>query len=131
MRHAATALSSALLALSLSAPRLAADGGPEYRSLQGQAMGRSGVASTEGVPALFLNPAGLAEGKDGNFIISGDMGLNSVLLDYASWAQDNYKYLGNLDTMSNRIEPVDNKWAPFSNSLLIGGRYQDIAFGIL
>jgi hypothetical protein len=118
--------------LSLLIPsRAPAEGGPTFRSLESQAMGRSGVAASNGAAALFLNPAGLGGDQGGNMGLSVDMGLNSVLLDYASWVKDNYSYIGNLDTMSNRIGPIDNKWAPFSNSLLINGRYQDIAFALL
>lgn len=129
MRRATLSLLS--LSLGLVALRAGGDTGPTYRDLQEQAMGRTGVASASGAAALFLNPAGLANQKGGNMGLSLDLGLNSVLLDYAGWAAENRQYLSQYDTLSQKMGPIDNKWAPFSNTLLVHGRYEDIAFAFL
>jgi hypothetical protein len=123
-----TAASLSLIAALLASPRwISAELGPKFRDLQSQAMGRTGIASSQGATALFLNPAGLA----GNTKISGgfvaDLGVNSILLDYASWAAKNYKYLNTTDSLLTTIGEVDNKWAPFSQSTMIYGNIQGTA----
>jgi hypothetical protein len=114
----------------LAALPASAESGPVYRDLRSQAMGRTGVASSTGANALFLNPAALAGQEGGGMGMSLDLGLNAVLLDYADWAADNYKYLDEMDTLLTRIRPIDNKWAPFAQSLAVHGSYQDIAFAL-
>ena len=120
---------SAALTFALALPQPArSESGPQFRDLKSQAMGRSGVASAGGPLSLFFNPAALADFKGGTLGVSTDLGLNSVLLDYATWAADNYKYLNNMDSLLARIGPVDNKWAPFSQTFAIYGQYEGIAF---
>jgi hypothetical protein len=128
---ASALLSLLTLSLTVTARRAGADTGPSFRGLQSQAMGRTGVASSNGATALFLNPAGLEGDKGGNMGLSMDMGLNSVLIDYAAWATKYRQYLSQYDSLSQHLDEVDNKWAPFTNSLLINGRYDDIAFALL
>jgi hypothetical protein len=118
-------------ALSLCAANLFAEAGPQFRDTRSQSLGRTGVASSQGASALFLNPAALGRAQGGNFGISMDLGVNSVLLDYASWAADNYKYLNNMDSLLTRIGPVDNKWAPFSQTMLLSGNWEDVGFAAL
>jgi hypothetical protein len=108
-----------------------AESGPQFRDLQSQAMGRSGVASSKGATALFLNPAGLANNNNFGGGITTDIGLNSILLDYAAWAAKNYKYLNTTDSLLTKIEEVDNKWAPFSQTNLIYGNVQGTAVAVL
>ena len=57
--HAA-AVTFALGAILLPALPVSAESGPLYRDLRSQALGRTGVASSSGATALFLNPAALA-----------------------------------------------------------------------
>jgi hypothetical protein len=127
------ALSAAVLCCAfLSAtvePR--ADAGPQFRDSKSQSLGRTGVASSQGGTALYLNPAALGREDGGGMGASMDLGVNAVLLDYASWAADNREYLDNIDSLLARIGPVDNKWAPFSQSLLLYGNWQDVAFSAL
>ncbi|HKP94965.1 MAG TPA: hypothetical protein VJ385_04330 [Fibrobacteria bacterium] len=118
-------------AVSLSAGFLFAEAGPQYRDTKSQALGRTGVASSMGAPSLFLNPAALGKDGPGAAGLSTDLGVNSVLLDYAAWAADNYRYLDKPDSMLTKIGPVDNKWAPFSQSFLLYGNYQGIALAVL
>jgi hypothetical protein len=108
-----------------------ADAGPQYRDLKSQATGLTGTASATGWSALFQNPAGLTGAKDWGFGLSGDIGLNSVLLDYADWAAKNYKNLDSIGALMKNIGPVDNKWAPFSNSFVLNGQYDEYAFAIV
>jgi hypothetical protein len=119
------ALAAALALLPLSA---AAEAGPQFRDLQSQALGRTGVASSRGATALFLNPAALGRAQGGDFGFSADMGLNGVLLDYAKWAKDNYALLNDYDSLVAHIGPVDDKWAPFTNTLLAYGNWEGIGF---
>jgi hypothetical protein len=125
---------SAALVTSLllsAAADVGADSGPQFRDPKSQSLGRSGVASSHGGTALYLNPAALGREDGGGMGLSMDLGVNSVLLDYATWAADNNKYLNNMDSLLARIGPVDNKWAPFSQSLLIYGNWQGVAFSAL
>ena len=110
---------------------LFAEQGPQFRDLQSQSMGRTGVASSQGVSALFLNPAGLGNNHQIGGGLIADLGVNSVLLDYAKWAGENYKYLNNSDSLLTKIGPVDNRWAPFSQSLMLYGNVQGIAVAAL
>lgn len=118
-------------ATALTAVSLFAETGPQFRDTKSQSLGRTGVASSTGAPALFLNPAALGRETGGGMGLSLDLGVNSVLLDYASWAADNYKYLDKPDSLLTKIGPVDNKWAPFSQSFLLYGNWQGIGFGVL
>jgi len=115
------------LSLLLAAATAHSESGPEFRDLQSQAMGRTGIASSKGATSLFLNPAALAGNHEVGGGLTVDLGVNSILLDYAKWAGDNYKYLNNSDSLLTKIGPVDNKWAPFSQSMLIYGNVQGIA----
>jgi hypothetical protein len=108
-----------------------AEAGPQFRDTKSQSLGRTGVASSQGATSLFLNPAALAKSDGGGMGLSADLGLNSVLLDYADWAADNYQYLNKPDTLLTKIGPVDNKWAPFSQTFLLYGNWQSIGFGVL
>jgi hypothetical protein len=54
-----------------------------------------------------------------------------VLLDYAKWAADNYEYINSIDSLLLKIEPIQNKWAPFSNSFVVQGNYQDFALAFV
>lgn len=119
------------LAAALLVSDLFAEAGPQFRDTKSQSLGRTGVASTSGATSLFLNPAALGGAKSGGAGLSMDLGLNAVLLDYAAWAADNYKYLDKTDSLLTRIGPVDNKWAPFSQTFLLYGNVQDIGFAIL
>ena len=121
-------LTGALLAAATVA---LAESGPQYRDLQSQAMGRTGVASSKGVGSLFLNPAALGgnEKLGGGFVT--DIGLNSILLDYAAWAAKNYKYLNSTDSLLTRIGEVDNKWAPFSQTTMLYGNFQGTSVAAL
>src|SRR4051794_29885610 len=110
-------------AASLSAAALFAESGPQFRDAKSQSLGRSGVASSSGAPALFLNPAALGKESPGGAGFSTDLGVNSVLLDYAAWAADNSRYLDKTDSLLTKIGPVDNKWAPFAQSFLLYGNY--------
>lgn len=120
-----------LIVIQITASFLFAEMGPQFRGLQSQSMGRTGVASSQGASALFLNPAGLAHNHQIGGGMSADVGVNSVLLDYAKWAGDNYKYLNNSDSLLTKIGEVDNKWAPFSQSLMLYGNVQGIAVAAL
>jgi hypothetical protein len=120
--------SAAVLSASIAAQ---AESGPQYRDLKSQSMGRTGVASSEGAGSLFLNPAGLASHQGFGGGVGGDFGFNPVLVDYASWAADNSKYLNNMDTLLTKIGPVDNKWAPFSQSSILYGTFQGNAIAAL
>jgi hypothetical protein len=108
-----------------------AESGPQFRDTQSQSMGRTGVASSSGATSLFLNPAALGRETGGGMGLSLDLGVNSVLLDYAAWAADNNKYLNNMDSLLARIGPVDNKWAPFSQTMILYGNWQDVGFSAL
>jgi hypothetical protein len=123
---------TAVLALTLAslAPAFA-EAGPQFRDTKSQGLGRTGVASSRGGTALFLNPAALARETGGAMGLSLDLGINAVLIDYASWAKDNYQYLNNMDSLLTRIEPVDNKWAPFSQTMLLYGNWEGVGFSIL
>lgn len=115
----------------LCAASLLAEQGPRYRDLKSQALGRTGVASSEGATSLFLNPGALGGQEGGGMGISVDLGLNAVLLDYADWAVQNAKHVGNMDSLLQRIEPVDNKWAPFAQGMVVHGRWEDIGFALV
>lgn len=101
-----------------------AESGPQFRDLQSQAMGRTGVASSQGGTSLFLNPAALGGNQKIGGGIIADLGINSILLDYAAWAADNYRYMNNTDSLLTKIGPVDNKWAPFSQTTLVYGNFR-------
>src|SRR5690606_32919506 len=109
-------------AILLSLLPLRAEPGPQYRDAKSQAMGRTGAASSRGAGALFLNPAALGRENRGRLGLSLDLGVNPVLIDYASWAADNSEYLDDLDSLLARIDPVDNKWASFSQSNILYGK---------
>lgn len=113
------------------AAALHAESGPRYRDLKSQALGNTGVASSEGPSTLFLNPGALGGKEGGGMGISLDVGLNPVLLDYASWAAKNSRYVDDMDSLLARIGPVDNKWAPFAQGMVLHGRYEDIAFAVV
>lgn len=119
-----------LCAVSAATPAWA-ERGPQYRDLKAQALGRTGVASSDGATALFLNPGALGGQEGGGMGLSVDLGLNAVLLDYADWAVQNAKHVGNMDSLLQRIEPVDNKWAPFAQGMVVHGRWEDIAFALV
>ena len=119
------------LAVLLAVPALRAESGPRYRDLKAQALGNTGVASAEGPSMLFLNPGALGGREGGGMGLSFDVGLNSVLLDYASWAAENSKYVDDMDSLLTRIGPVDNKWAPFAQGMVLHGRFEDIAFAVV
>lgn len=108
-----------------------AESGPQFRDTESQSMGRTGVASSSGATSLFLNPSALGRETGGGGGISLDLGVNSVLLDYAAWAADNNKYLNNMDSLLTRLGPVDNKWAPFSQTMLMYGNWKDVGFSAL
>lgn len=108
-----------------------AESGPQYRDPKSQSMGRTGVASSSGGTSLFLNPAALGGETGGGGGVSLDLGVNPVLLDYAAWAADNNKYLNNMDSLLTRLGPVDNKWAPFSQTMLMYGNWKDIGFAAI
>lgn len=128
-RHIASAVLAAL-AIAFLFPRTArSEAGPQFRDDRSQSLGRTGVASSEGATSLFLNPAALGRAKGGGMGLSLDLGLNSVLVDYAQWAKDNYQYLNNTDSLLKRVGPIDNKWAPFSNSMALYGNWNDVGFG--
>ncbi len=129
LRAAASAL--ALASLPFLAPPAGADAGPRFRDGESQAMGRTGVASSAGAPALFLNPAALGRAQGFGAGMMADVGLNSVLLEYADWAKDNYQWLSDFDSLVTRIGPVDNKWAPFSNSAMLYGNWGGTAVAFL
>jgi len=120
-----------LAAFALLPSLIAAEAGPQFRDLESQALGHTGVASSHGATSLFLNPAALGRATGGDFGVSADMGLNGVLLDYASWAKDNYQNLNNIDSLLNHIGPVDDKWAPFSNSMIVYGNWEGIGMAAL
>lgn len=120
-----------LLAVLLATPIINAESGPRYRDLRTEALGNSGVASSEGPTSLFLNPGALGGKEGGGMGISFDVGINSVLLDYATWAAKNSKHVDNMDSLLARIGPVDNKWAPFSQGMVLHGRFEDIAFALV
>ncbi|MDB5105444.1 MAG: hypothetical protein JWP91_3133 [Fibrobacteres bacterium] len=127
-----TVLFAATLALAAAGPAsVSAEAGPQFRDTKSQSLGRTGVASSHGGTALFLNPAALARSQGGELGMSMDLGVNSVLVDYASWAADNYKYLNNMDSLLTKIGPVDNKWAPFSQSLMLYGNWEGVGFSVL
>jgi len=67
--------SSALLAVSLLSADLFADAGPQFRDTKSQSLGRTGVASSKGAPALFLNPAALGRETGGSMGLSMDLGV--------------------------------------------------------
>jgi hypothetical protein len=117
--------------LACAAVRLFAEAGPQFRDTKSQSLGRTGVASSQGATSLFLNPAALGKSDRAGAGFSMDLGLNSVLLDYVDWAADNYQYLDKPDTLLTKIGPVDNKWAPFSQTFLLHGNWQGIGFGVL
>lgn len=125
------ALALALLIPLSAASSALAESGPRYRDLRSQALGRTGVASSQGVNSLFLNPGGLGGREGGGMGISMDLGVNPTLLDYAEWAADNSKHLDDMDTLLTRIGPVDNKWAPFTQGMVLHGRFEDIAFAVI
>lgn len=120
---AALLFAAALSAAALFPKPAGAEGGPQFRDNESQALGHTGVASSRGATSLFLNPAALARAQGFGAGLSADMGLNGVLMGYASWAKDNYRYLNDLDTLIRRIGPVDNKWAPFSNAMMLYGNW--------
>ena len=125
-------ISAAWLSLAAAcALNVSAESGPQYRDAKSQSLGRTGVASSEGGTSLFLNPAALGRATGGGGGISLDLGVNSVLVDYASWAADNNKYLNNMDSLLVRLGPVDNKWAPFSQTMILFGNWQDVGFSAL
>ena len=126
-------VSAALFCLAAAgAFNASAESGPQYRDAKSQSLGRTGVASSEGATSLFLNPAALGRARTGGGRgISLDVGVNSVLLDYAAWAADNNQYLDQPDTLLARIGPVDSKWAPFSQTMILFGNWQDVGFSAL
>jgi hypothetical protein len=119
----------ALLALAVASalPRpAAAESGPQFRDEESQALGRSGVASSYGATSLFLNPAALGRAEGFHAGLSGNVGLNSVLVDYATWAKENSQRFDNQDSLLAHIGPVDNKWAPFTSALYLYGSWEGI-----
>ena len=108
--------------------------GPMYRGFRVDGQGRTGTASVKGVDALFLNPAGLAGLSGNGFSFMANAGLNAVLLDYAKWAADNSKDFSSpnpMDSLLAHMGPIQNKWAPFSNSFVVQGNYQDFALAFV
>jgi hypothetical protein len=39
--------------------------------------------------------------------------------------------MNDMDTLLTRIGPVDNKWAPFSQGMVVTGNYRDVAFALV
>jgi hypothetical protein len=105
--------------------------GPQWRSWESQAVGHTGVTTERGTGALFMNPALLQDHSGIGGGLYTDVGLNGVLLDYAEWAKDNYQYFNSLDSLLNHIQPIDNKWAPFSQSFVVGGSYNNYALALV
>ena len=117
----------------LFASALAGGGGPQYRGMMVDAMGRSGTASITGPSALYFNPAGLAGPKKSYGVEAvAEMGFNGVLLDYADWANKNSAYLNNLDSALAHIDPVlENEWAPYSSNYMLQGYFEEYAFSVV
>lgn len=126
-----------LLALTAALPALAqwsgdGDRGPQYRGLRSEGMGRTGVASSAGSEALFLNPAGLGrERRPFTLGLETSAGINEALFDYARWAADNHQHLDQFDTLLQKIEPVNGKWAPFAQHFGLGGSYRDYSLALV
>ncbi len=123
--------SIALISLSVFSSALWAEKGPAYRGALVDGQGRTGTASVMGTDAMFLNPAGQTGLTGNGFQVFGNMGVNGVLLDYAKWAGTNAKYINSIDSMLLKMEPVQNKWAPFSNAFGIQGHYQDFSIAVI
>ncbi len=109
------------------------ENGPTYRGDYSESMGNTGVASTEGYSSLFINPARLAGDQPKfKFDLSANLGLNSVLLDYATWAADNAKFISQIDSLIAHLDhTVDNKWAPFQQAFVLSGQVQNYSFAIV
>ncbi len=129
--RAAPSLGVAAGILLASAVAAQAEVGPRFREFRTEAMGRSGVASTVGSGSMGFNPAGLAGGEGGGLDFSANLGLNEVLVDYAQWAADNYEYVNTIDTLLQKIEPIDGKWAPFANTFLLSGYYGEYGVAVV
>ncbi|MGL1901129.1 MAG: hypothetical protein OCC49_03255 [Fibrobacterales bacterium] len=84
-----------------------------YRGEKSQAMGQTGVASLSGHHSLSLNPALLANYTSWNVDLFSTIGVNGVLVDYADWLVDNSSNISDFDTLMTKLDPIDNKWAPF------------------
>ena len=108
-----------------------AETGPQFRDDMSQSLCRTGVASSRGATFLFLNPAALGRAQCCDVGLSVDMGVNGVLLDYASWAKDNSQFFNNTDSLLAHIGPIDDKWAPFSNSMVLYGNWQGVGMAAL
>lgn len=128
LRHA---FALAAVALVSSAMPTLAESGPRWRSWDDQAMGHTGVTTSQGTGALFINPALLEGHEGGGFQLYGDLGLNSVLLDYAEWAAENYSKFSSIDSLLAHIQPVSNKWAPFAQSFVLAGSYNNYSGAIV
>ncbi len=112
-------------------PSLAVERGPTYRGLRAEAQGLTGTASVQGPHALFINPAGLVGGPPLRMETTGYLGINGTLIDYARWGADNYQHLNDMDSLLARIEPVDNKWATFSNAFTLSAQFDDYALSVV
>ena len=68
------------LSILLAAAAAHAEAGPEFRDLQSQAMGRTGIASPTGATSLFLNPAApgraAAGAARGGFVVPDAAGVD-------------------------------------------------------
>lgn len=109
------------------------ESGPRYRDSKSQAMGLTGTASAEGAASLFLNPAALAKVKPetGGMGFSLDLGVNPEFVEYASWADDNDEHLDDMDSLLAHIGSLDGKWASLSQSSIVYGNWQGVAFAAL
>ena len=106
--------------------------GPQYRSMETNAMGRSGTASITGPSSMYLNPAGLAGLQGFGAEASADVGINGLLLDYGDWARKNSGYFNNFDSLLAHMDPsLENKWAPYAESYLLQGHYKDYAVSVV
>ncbi len=119
------------LVMTWAAISVHAERGPRWRSWDDQAMGHTGVTTSRGTGALFINPALLEGHKGGGFQLYGDLGLNAVLLDYAEWASENYSKFNSIDSLLAHIQPVSNKWAPFAQSFVLAGAYDDYSLAVV
>ncbi len=104
---------------------------PSYRGLAAESRGLTGVTAPGSGHELFINPAGLAGAQGWNAGALGNLGLNSVLLDYAVWAAQNYRHLEDLDTLLANMEQIDNKWAPFAQAFAVNGRMGEYSLAMV
>ncbi len=119
---------SKISALLLLVSSLMANPISQYRGEKAQAMGQTGVASQKGHQAILINPALLADYDSWNVNLYATFGVNGVLWDYGKWAIDNADNLSDFDTLMTKLDPIDNKWAPFLVQGGIGAQIKEFAF---